>query len=103
MTAPHAAPGDLRRCVRLSLLPILLPIVPTAAQAVFGVQRNGTPWQIALRLSGEKNAALANGAVTGVFMPWRSAPERLPPSIDRALSAAGTIVLITALDPPPSP
>jgi len=103
---PEAALAELERVAAvdvgelpplwLALMPILLPIALITGQATFGTSEGGAVWQIGLRLLGEKNAALAAGALIGVVTLWKVAPARLKTSIGSALSAAGVIILITA-------
>lgn len=82
-----------------SLLPILLPVVLISLDALARTATGGLPPAILepLRMVGEKNLALAIGALTAMLVLAASAGFRaLRPTVAEAVTEAGGIVLVIA-------
>jgi gluconate:H+ symporter, GntP family len=80
----------------LAVLPILLPIALIALHATVGAPPEGGGWQWWLRSLGEKNVAVASGALVALFMLWRAGPAaRVLQGVSASLTTAGVIILVT--------
>lgn len=90
--------------VWLSLMPIVLPVMLIAADAVIGVKSAtgqgagwGSRWLSILSFLGDKNIAISLGAVIALgILLSRSDVKKIDSVVRSALLAAGTIILITS-------
>jgi len=90
--------------VIISLMPVLLPVILIALNAMIGVKGavvTAGGWKGRLlefvSILGDKNIAIALGAVVAIGILWKTSDNKKVDSVVRsALLSAGTIILITS-------